>query len=85
MQIAFGRVRRKTAPTGPGKNRELPKYFLKLHQTSPAVVDAFGGYNLLKCLLIYRIHHRLRLRVHKLPIFCPITQVSHNAQWRRVV
>ena len=36
MQIAFGRVRRKTAPTGPGENIELPKYFLKLHETPPA-------------------------------------------------
>ena len=26
-----GRVVRKTAPTGPGENIKLPKYFLKLH------------------------------------------------------
>ena len=32
MQVAFGRVRRKTEPTGPGENIELPIYFLKLHK-----------------------------------------------------
>ena len=36
MQVAFGRVRRKTAPTGPGENIELPKYFLKLHSRGQA-------------------------------------------------
>ena len=35
MQVAFGRVRRKTEPTGPGGNIELPKYFFKLHETAP--------------------------------------------------
>ena len=29
-------MRFQTAPTGPGENIELPKYFLKLHQTEPA-------------------------------------------------
>ena len=28
-------MRLQTAPTGPGENIELPKYFLKLHQTTP--------------------------------------------------
>ncbi len=31
MQVAFGRVRRKTEPTGLGEKVELPIYFLKLH------------------------------------------------------
>ena len=31
-------VRLQTEPTGPGKNIELPKYFLKLHATPPTVV-----------------------------------------------
>ena len=35
MQIAFGCVHRKTAPTGPGENIELPKYLFNLHQTAP--------------------------------------------------
>ena len=35
MHFAFGRIRRKTEPTGPGENIELPKYFLKLHETEP--------------------------------------------------
>ena len=33
-------VRLQTAPTGPGENIKLPIYFLKLHQTSPALVEA---------------------------------------------
>ena len=28
-------MRFQTAPTGPGENIELPKYFIKLHQTEP--------------------------------------------------
>ena len=40
MQIAFGRVRRKTEPTGPGEDMELPIYFLKLH-TEKLDVSAF--------------------------------------------
>jgi hypothetical protein len=34
MQIASGRVRRKTEPTGLGENIELPKCFLKLYETA---------------------------------------------------
>ena len=32
MHVAFGRLRRKTEPTGPGKDIELPIYFFKVHE-----------------------------------------------------
>ena len=36
-----------TAPTGPGENIELPKYFLKLHVTSPtANVQVIVGFTI---------------------------------------
>ena len=53
MQIAFGRVRRKTAPTGSAGNIKLPKYFLKPHETPPAAVGKY-----LKCLNVTDTHQR---------------------------
>ena len=43
-------MRLQTAPTGPGGNTELPKYFLKLHQTAPTG----------ECLHICKIYHSFR-------------------------
>ena len=38
----FGRVRRKTEPTGLGEKVELPIYFLKLHETEPTGLGSDG-------------------------------------------